>query len=104
RAVLEWDEEALYLRAAVRDDRHVADANAEDLYENDSLQLYLDFRPKERRDASFSPGVAAYVFAPDAELRSVRVEPIAGSRELANRSLAAPWFTAAGLQASCRAV
>ena len=100
-AVLEWDEERLYLRARVHDDRHVADANDEDLYENDSLQLYVDFRPDESRDPTFSPGVAAFILAPDASLETVRVEPIAGSRELANRGLAAPWFTVDGVDATC---
>ena len=96
---LEWDDEGLHLDCVVRDDRHVSDANVEDLYENDSLQLYLDFRPPERRDASFAPGVAAYILAPDAQLAGVRVEAIAGSRELANRALAAPWFTTDGIEA-----
>jgi hypothetical protein len=99
-ATLTWDERGLYLRCRVSDDRHVSDANDEDLYENDSLQLYLDFRPPARRDSTFAPGVAALILAPGQAFEAVRIEGIAGSRELANRGLAASWFTSEGVEAA----
>jgi hypothetical protein len=99
-AHLEWDDGGLRLECLVRDDVHVSDANDEDLYENDSLQLYLDFRPPVRQDSTFAPGVAAFILAPEAERGTVRIEAIAGSRELANRGLVAPWFTTEGVEAS----
>jgi hypothetical protein len=103
-ATLTWDERGLRLRCLVTDDVHVSDANAEDLYENDSLQVYFDFRPPSRQDSTFAPGVAGYVLAPDADRRGVRVEAIAGSRELANRDLAADWFTVDGVVATAAPV
>src|SRR5690606_37342410 len=42
-ANLAWDQDALHLSCLVTDDVHVSDANLEDLYENDSLQVYFDF-------------------------------------------------------------
>ncbi|HZJ09801.1 MAG TPA: sugar-binding protein, partial [Trueperaceae bacterium] len=99
-ATISWDEDALHLSCRVTDDVHVSDANDEDLYENDSLQVYFDFRPASRQDSTFAPGVAGFILAPDAQRRSVRVEAITGSRELANRDLAAAWFTTEAVEAT----
>src|SRR5690606_32342934 len=71
----------------------------EDLYENDSLQVYFDFRAAHHEDRDFAAGVAAYVLAPNRAKDAVRVRAIAGNREISNRGARASWFTAAGVEA-----
>ena len=40
-AEVTWDEAGIYLRCTVQDDVHISDANEDDLYENDSVQIYF---------------------------------------------------------------
>lgn len=101
RGSVAWSAEGLTLRCEVQDDLHVTDANPDDLYENDALQVYFDFRPDHHGDRNFSPGVAAYMLAPSADKRSLRVRAIAGNREISNRGAQASWFTAEGVAATC---
>ncbi|MEX2536996.1 MAG: heparinase II/III family protein [Trueperaceae bacterium] len=101
QASLTWCEEGLQLTCLVRDDVHVSDANKDDLYENDSLQIYFDFRKNHHGDRSFSAGVAAYILAPSADKRSLKVVPIAGNREISNRGARAAWFSADDVETSC---
>lgn len=96
QASLAWNAKGIWLISEVRDDRHVHDANEDDLYENDSLQVYFDFRP--HRDPNFAPGVAAYILAPAADKRSLRIEAIAGNREISNRGAEPEWFTTDGIE------
>ena len=99
-AAVGWNADGLKLTCQVTDDLHVTDANRDDLYENDSLQIYFDFRREHHGDRSFAPGVAAYILAVDEGRTSVRVKEIAGNREISNRGARAGWFTAQGVTAS----
>lgn len=99
-----WDEDGLRLDCRVTDDRHVAEASMDDLYENDSLQVYFDFRAGHHRDRNFGAGIAAYVLAPSAAKDAVRVRAIAGNREISNRKARADWFTADGVEAQVSAL
>jgi hypothetical protein len=101
-ASLAWTEDGLHLDCDVHDDVHVADANKDDLYENDSIQLYLDFRESHHQRSNFSPDVAAFVLAPDSEKRTLRVGMISGSKEISNRQAQATWFTTEGIRTSCQ--
>ncbi|HEX7003729.1 MAG TPA: heparinase II/III family protein [Trueperaceae bacterium] len=101
RASLRWSAEGLRLECLVRDDLHVTDGNVDDAYENDSLQVYFDFREDHHGDRNFGPGVAAYVLAPASDRREVRVLPIAGNREISNRGARAAWFSTDGVEATC---
>lgn len=100
--LLHWDEHGLYLRCEVDDDLHISDANEDDLYENDSLQVYFDFRPNHHRDHNFTRGVAAYTLAPDQARQELRLEPIAGNREISNRGARANWYTSEGVEATVK--
>ena len=102
RAEVSWDSSGLRLVCRVTDDLHVTDANRDDLYENDSLQVYFDFRRDHHGDRNFAPGVAAYVLAADEDRKSVRVKEIAGNREISNRGARAGWFTTEGISASAQ--
>lgn len=97
-AEVTWDEAGIYLRCTVQDDVHISDANEDDLYENDSVQIYFDFRTDKRGDRNFSPGVAAYILAPDAAKEHLKVQVIAGNREISNRDAKAPWVTAENVE------
>jgi hypothetical protein len=102
-AAVTWSEAGLKLHCTVRDDQHVSDGNLDDLYENDSLQVYFDFRSDHHGDGEFAAGVAGFVLAPSAELRTVQVAAIAGNREISNRGAQAPWFSAEGVEAGVEA-
>ena len=43
QAAVTWDDRGMHLWCRVLDDVHVTDANEDDLYENDSVQVYFDF-------------------------------------------------------------
>lgn len=98
RARIQWDKKGLYLEAMVIDDIHVTDANQDDLYENDSLQIYFDFRDNNIKTADYTPGVAAYVLAPDSTKKNITVQAIAGNKEISNRDNSVEWFTTEGLK------
>jgi hypothetical protein len=72
-ATITWDPDGLYLNCRVVDDVHVSDGNQDDLYENDSLQVYFDFRRKHHAEHSFTPGVAAYIMMPSADKKDVQI-------------------------------
>jgi len=103
-AEVRWDKGGMRLSCRVTDDKHVADANEDDLYENDSIQVYFDFRSAHHGDRNFDEGVAAYVLAPSTTKDSVRVSPIAGNREISNRGARAAWFTAEGVEAKATSI
>ncbi|MGI6148391.1 MAG: sugar-binding protein [Limnochordia bacterium] len=93
QAAVTWDDRGMHLWCRVLDDVHVTDANEDDLYENDSVQVYFDFRDHNRGDHNFGPGVAAYILAPDDSKSRLRIQVIAGNREISNRDAKAPWVT-----------
>lgn len=99
RARIFWDDTGLYLVCQVRDDVLVMDTTLPDLYENDSIQVYFDFRPQgERGNPTFTPGIAAYILAPAIDGAPAKIEAIAGNREISNRGARAAWFTTEGVR------
>lgn len=67
RAALAWDDDALYLAVAVRDDRAGPPPDDLRLYAGDSLQVYLDPRNDARPDqAAYDPDDAVWSLGPGA--------------------------------------